>query len=137
MHQNNGQNMKFSIKIVKKYPLSCLLIVAIWILCIVPIPETPLSHVSMADKWTHMVMYFVLTMCVGYELVKNKQTSTTQLLLYAWLIPVLMGGLLELIQAHCTGGRRSGEWLDFYADAFGSTLAFLIGILLVRCRAKH
>ena len=129
--------MKLLIKTVKNFPLSSLLIAVIWIICIIPIPETPLSHVSMADKWTHMVMYFVLTMCVGFEMVRNKQASTRQLLLYAWLIPVVMGGLIELVQANCTGGRRSGEWLDFYADAFGSTLAFLIGILLVRCRAKH
>ena len=129
--------MKLLIKTVKNFPLSSLLIAVIWIICIIPIPETPLSHVSMADKWTHMVMYFVLTMCVGFEMVRNKQASTRQLLLYAWLIPVVMGGMIELVQANCTGGRRSGEWLDFYADAFGSTLAFLIGILLVRCRAKH
>ncbi|MBR0489647.1 MAG: VanZ family protein [Prevotella sp.] len=129
--------MKLLIKTVKNFPLSSLLIVAIWTICIIPIPETPLSHVSMADKWTHMVMYFVLTMCVGFEMVRNKQTSTKQLLLYAWLMPIIMGGLIELVQANCTGGRRSGEWLDFYADAFGSTIAFLIGILLVRCRAKH
>lgn len=129
--------MKLLIKTVKNFPLSSLLIVAIWTICIIPIPETPLSHVSMADKWTHMVMYFVLTMCVGFEMVRNKQTSTKQLLLYAWLMPIIMGGLIELVQANCTGGRRSGEWLDFYADAFGSTLAFLIGILLVRCRARH
>lgn len=129
--------MKLLIKTVKNFPLSSLLIVAIWTICIIPIPETPLSHVSMADKWTHMVMYFVLTMCVGFEMVRNKQTSTKQLLLYAWLMPIIMGGLIELVQANCTGGRRSGEWLDFYADAFGSTLAFLIGILLVRCRARR
>lgn len=129
--------MKFLIKIIKKYPLSSLLIVAIWILCVIPIPETPLSHVSMSDKWTHMVMYFVLTMCVGYELNKNKPTSTRQFFCYAWLMPVLMGGLLELVQAYCTGGCRSGEWLDFFADAIGSTVAFLIGILLVRCRSRR
>jgi VanZ family protein len=129
--------MKLLIKTVKNFPLSSLLIVAIWTICIIPIPETPLSHVSMADKWTHMVMYFVLTMCVGFEMVRNKQTSTKQLLLYAWLMPIIMGGLIELVQANCTGGRRSGEWLDFYADAFGSTIAFLIGILLVRCRARR
>lgn len=47
-----------------------------------------------------------------------------------------MGGVIEILQAYCTGGRRSGEWLDFAADALGSTIALLIGILLVRCRAK-
>ena len=125
-------------KYLRRYPITLLVAVSIVFLSLLPIPEIKWAEdVPLADKWTHMVMYFVLTMCVGFEMVRNKQASTRQLLLYAWLIPVVMGGLIELVQANCTGGRRSGEWLDFYADAFGSTLAFLIGILLVRCRAKH
>ena len=47
-----------------------------------------------------------------------------------------MGGLIEILQSKCTNGNRSGEWLDFFADAMGSTIALLIGILLVRYRAK-
>ena len=47
-----------------------------------------------------------------------------------------MGGLLEILQANCTGGRRSGEWLDFAANSVGSTLAFVIGILVARYRAR-
>ena len=47
-----------------------------------------------------------------------------------------MGGLIEILQSQCTNGNRSGEWLDFFADAMGSTIALLIGILLVRYRTK-
>ena len=45
-------------------------------------------------------------------------------------------GYLTIKGPSRTGGNRSGEWLDFFADAIGSTIAVLIGILLVRYRAK-
>lgn len=120
-----------------KYPLTIILLVVIWVLCFIPIPETPLSHVSLIDKWTHIAMYFVLSLTVMYEYQKTHTDNlVSKYSLYAWLLPVVMGGVIEILQATCTGGRRSGEWLDFLGDALGSTLALLIGILLVRCRAK-
>ncbi len=49
----------------------------------------------------------------------------------------MMSGLIELLQAYCTGGRRSGDWLDFAANTAGATLAAVIGILVVKRRAKR
>ena len=60
-----------------------------------------------------------------------------KLFVWAWLAPVLMSGLIEILQENCTGGRRSGDWLDFAANATGTTLAAVIGILLARCRARR
>ena len=51
-------------------------------------------------------------------------------------MPSLMGGLIEILQAYCTGGNRSGEWLDFLADTIGSAIAFVIGILVAKYRAR-
>ncbi len=48
-----------------------------------------------------------------------------------------MGGLIEVLQATCTGGMRSGDWLDFAADAVGATAGSAIGILLVWWRATR
>lgn len=48
-----------------------------------------------------------------------------------------MSGLIEILQATCTGGRRSGDWLDFAANTVGVTLAAVIGILAARYRARH
>ena len=47
----------FLLKKIRNYPLSSLLIVVIWVVCLIPIPETPLSDVNLIDKWTHFVMY--------------------------------------------------------------------------------
>ena len=51
------------------------------------------------------------------------EISMSRLLLLAWLAPIMMSGLIEILQATCTGGRRSGEWLDFAANSIGVTLA--------------
>jgi hypothetical protein len=41
-----------------------------------------------------------------------------------------MSGLLELLQAYCTGGHRNGDWLDFAANSIGVLLGNLLGWLL-------
>lgn len=52
---------------IRKYPLSLLICVAIWILCFIDIPETPLDNVSLIDKWTHIVMYLGLCLVLWWE----------------------------------------------------------------------
>lgn len=123
--------------ILTKYPFSCIIVIGTWILCFMTIPETPLSSVRFIDKWTHSLIYLVLGLSISLEYLRNtKQPSPKFIIVWVWLIPIIMGGLIEILQSYCTNGNRSGEWLDFFADAIGSTIAVLIGILLVRYRAK-
>jgi hypothetical protein len=46
-----------------------------------------------------------------------------------------MGGIIEVVQGTCTA-TRSGEFLDFVADAVGCTLAVGIGLILKKTRYK-
>lgn len=120
-----------------KYPFSCIIVIGTWILCFMTIPETPLSSVRFIDKWSHSLIYLVLGISISLEYLHNtKHASPKFIVVWVWLIPIIMGGLIEILQSYCTNGNRSGEWLDFFADAIGSTIAVLIGILLVRYRAK-
>jgi hypothetical protein len=64
----------------------------------------------------------------------GKKPLPRQLLLWEWLLPVVMGGLVEIVQATCTDGVRNGDWFDFLADAIGSTVALLIGCILLKVR---
>ncbi len=129
--------MKNILHFITRYPVSCLLIVVIWYLSLCDVPETKLSKVRYIDKWTHIVMYLGTCSVIWVEyLRKHAKVSWCKLLLLAWLAPLLMSGLLEILQANCTHGHRSGEWLDFLANATGCTLALVIGTLWVKCRGK-
>lgn len=120
-----------------KYPLSCLLIVAIWVVCLIPIPETPLSEVRLIDKWTHVVMYLVLSSLLWIEYLRaHVRVVKSRVVLGATLAPLLMGGLVEIVQATCTNGVRNGDWMDFLADAVGVAVGQIIGIVLARCLSK-
>lgn len=124
-------------KIIRNYPLTTVSVVFIWIICLIPIPETPLSDVSFIDKWTHIALYFVLGSIVGHEYYRqHRDTTAAQLAVWQFVVPSLMGGLIELVQKYCTFGVRSGDWLDFAADAAGAVLALVIGLIIVALRRK-
>lgn len=129
--------MKKVLILFHKYPFSTLCITTIWILCLMPIPETPLSHVKLIDKWTHLVMYGGLCLTIWIDRARlgiaNNRKGTV---IYAVALPIIMGGLIELAQAYCTDGMRSGEWLDWAADTLGVAIGQPIGILLTMCLAK-
>ena len=48
-----------------------------------------------------------------------------------------MGGLIEIVQATCTGGNRSGDVTDWLADTVGVVLGQLIGIPLAMWLANR
>ncbi len=130
--------MRYLRHIVTSYPLSCVLIAAIWVLCFCTPPSTPLDSIQYIDKWEHTMMYLGTCLVIWIEYIRRHQHADgRKLFVGAWLAPVLMSGVIELLQAYCTGGRRSGEWLDFAANTTGCTIAALIGILLVVWRARH
>lgn len=117
-----------SIKAVKKYPLTAILIVIIGYLSFFTPPETPLSQVRFIDKWTHLILYGTLTLVLWTEdrrTLPHRTDIRRTLCLY--LGAVAMSGCIELLQAYCTT-NRSGDWLDLAANAAGG----LIGILLAR-----
>ena len=123
----------FVAKKIKNYPLSSLLAVAIWVVCIIPIPETPLSYVSFIDKWTHFVMYGSLTTVIWFEYLRKKKKEKTfqwkALLIGGVLCPIIMGGLIELAQKYLTT-CRSGDFFDFVCNSLGVLLGCLIGLIL-------
>ena len=119
---------------IRRYPISLLLVVAITLLSLLPIPDIKMEvEVPLADKWTHMVMYGTLTLAIWFDYKRShKKYDAWRLLLFAFLAPIAMGGTLELAQAYLTT-CRSGEWLDFVANTIGVCLG-TVGGLLIRLR---
>lgn len=125
-------------QIVRRYPLSVTCIVVIWLLSLTPIfPETPFNQVAFIDKWTHLVMYGGTCCVIWWEYLRlHRQPDGERLFFYAWLCPVAMSGLLELLQEYCTGGHRSGDWLDLAANTVGVTLGAAAGLLTAYLRKR-
>lgn len=120
----------------KRYPLSNVVATAIVILSLIPIPEVPqLENISLLDKWVHMVMYGGLCVVIWWEYLRqHRSIHWRRALVGAVLLPVALGGGLELAQKYLTT-CRSGEWLDFLANSVGVVLAALVAVILARvCR---
>lgn len=126
--------------LLRTYPVACFYILIIWVLCFATIPETPLDNVRLIDKWVHSAMYLGTCLTIWIEYLRKhsvEKTSLKRLLALAWIAPILMSGLIEILQANCTGGRRSGEWLDFAANSIGATLAAAIGVIILHYRKRR
>ena len=113
--------------ILKRYFWTTLVTVAIVVLSTMPIPEeAPLGYVPLIDKWVHMVMYagLVFVMWVDH-VVRSKQKFTWMARILILLYAIALGGAMELVQAYFTT-CRSGDWIDFEADAVGALIGKLI-----------
>lgn len=122
--------MQFVIQYIRKYPFSVTCICLLWILSLLPFfPETPLDNVEFIDKWVHFIMYGGTCLVIWMEYIwKHRSPDYEKLFFWAWLMPVIMGGVLELLQAYCTT-TRNGDWLDFSANATGVTIAGILGLI--------
>lgn len=126
-------------RLLRKYPLTAVCVAAIWYLSFFTPPHTELDNVRFVDKWAHVLMYGGTCAVFWAEhLLRGRRTAVTRAAVAAgWLAPLLMGGAIELLQAYCTGGRRSGDWLDLCANAVGISLALGAAFLLARHRPRQ
>jgi len=125
-------------QIATKYPLSLICIALIWCLCLfINMPETPLDDVAFIDKWTHFVMYGGTCSVIWWEYLRHhRRLNAKRLLVWAFLAPIAMSGLIEVLQATCTTTRQ-GEWLDFGANTIGVVIGNLIGLLMNGLKKLH
>ena len=112
---------------LKRYPLSHFVIASVIVLSLAPIPDVPqLAGVNLLDKWVHFVMYGGLCLVIWWEYLRqHRRVEWPRAIVGAVVLPILLGGALELAQAYLTT-CRSGEWLDFVADSVGAVLGFLV-----------
>ena len=122
--------------ILKRYFWTTLVTVAIVVLSTMPIPEeAPLGDVPLIDKWVHMVMYAGLVFVIWVDhVVRSKQKFTWMARILMLLYAIALGGAMELVQAHLTT-CRSGDWIDFEADAVGALIGKLVCVGL-NCKFK-
>ncbi len=97
------------------------------ILSAVPGDSIPLPPIWNADKFVHLLVYFVQTISIllGFYFLEPGTYRTTSRLAQAVLFSIIMGGMLEILQEHVFI-NRSGDYLDFLANSLGALLAGLL-----------
>lgn len=93
-----------------------------------------MEDIPFVDKWTHIVMYAGTCGVIWIEYLRKHRTERNgkRLLMFAIVAPIIMSGIIEILQENCTGGNRGGDWLDFAANTLGVLLAAAIGHFLFR-----
>lgn len=132
---------------LKQYPFTWFIFTVVMVLSLMPVPEVPeLQDVPFFDKWTHMLMYFGQTGAIWLDHFRRHgmrldplphglrvgEVHRLHFFLGAFLCPVILGGVLEVLQEYCTCGLRSGDWVDWLADAFGVVVLWLVGGVVLR-----
>ena len=111
---------------IRNYKYSILVALAIIILSTIPVPEVkPLEEVPLIDKWVHFLMYAALSASMWLDRKLLHLPISASYFILTLLLPSLLGGLLELVQAYLTT-CRSGEWLDAVADAIGAVIGTVV-----------
>ncbi len=126
-----------TVRLLGRYPLTLTCIVAIWVLCLMNVPETPLDNVAFIDKWTHLVMYGGTCSVGWWEYLRHhRRIAWGKMFVFGLLGPIVMSGIIELLQAYATT-TRSGDWIDVAANAVGVLLGFGIGWGILRPLLWH
>lgn len=129
--------MKMPLHFIRKYPLSCFLFAAIWYLSLFFMaPETPLNNIKLIDKWIHFIMYGGTCSVLWIEYIRlHQKPDYGKLFIWAWVAPIVMSGIIEVLQEYCTE-TRNGDWLDLTANAIGVTLGAVFGLILLVTKKK-
>lgn len=130
--------MKNIYHLFRKYPLSVIFFIIIWYLSFFTPPKTELDNVAFIDKWVHITMYGGTCITLWIEYIRSHQKlDKKKLLAFAIISPIIMSGIIELLQEYCTNGRRSGDWMDLAANATGVLSAAVIGWMIEGIRRRH
>lgn len=81
------------------------------------VPHFTLPPVDYGDKWVHLLAYALLSFTACWE---SKQSGLCgwRIILIAIGIPIIYGGIIEMLQAYWFY-PRTGSWLDWIADCAG------------------
>lgn len=122
--------------LLRRFPLTLFCVALIWYLCLFKPPSTSLSQIVGFDKFVHISMYLGTCSVFWVEYFRSPcRLSRRTLLLIGVFSPVLMSGIIELVQEYCTT-YRGGDWADLAANSFGVVLALPV-MLAVRHYFHH
>ena len=119
-------------RVVHRYPLSLVIILAIVYLSLFKVANDNLPKIENLDKVAHFCMYAGLCSILWFEYFKtHKQTSLLKMIMGAVVAPILFSGAMEVAQVALTD-NRSADWYDFLFNTLGVVAAIFIGLYVIR-----
>lgn len=105
--------------------------VIFYLSCLIPtndIPEVDIDFFIPIDKLVHFTMYFGLSITISFNYIWLNKGNTVilRIIIFALVLPVLYGGLIEILQGQYF--NRSTELEDFLANSLGSLCALPISL---------
>jgi VanZ family protein len=106
------------------WPPAIIAVIIFYLCCLIPvrdIPDVGFEFFIPTDKVVHFLMYFGLAGVASFNYIYDRRGKIIilKLIAFAILVPIIYGGLIEIIQDKYFP-ERSGDWFDFWADALGS-----------------
>ncbi len=115
----------------RKYPLAIVIIIVIFYLSFFTPPKTELDEVQNIDKLVHICMYGGLCLILWIEYIRtHTYINRTKIFIGAIVAPIIMSGIIEIMQSYCTT-NRSGDWMDFAFNCAGIIIAAAIGYYIL------
>lgn len=122
---------------LKQYKYSWLIIAIILYFSLFTIPKTELDEVTNIDKLVHICMYGSLCTVIWIEYLRSHtQLNWKKALVGATLLPILLSGIIELLQEYATT-NRSGDWEDMIANSIGALAAIATTLFRSRLMPKE
>lgn len=119
-------------KILKRYPLSLIIITAIIYLSFFKPPKTPLDTINNIDKLAHLVMYGGFCGVLWFEyFLTHLRIRASKIFWGAIVGPIVFSGAIEILQESITR-YRGGDWYDFLFNSLGVLGAALFSIYVTK-----
>lgn len=106
------------------WPPAIVAIIIFYLCCLIPtsdVPDVKFDFFVPTDKIVHFLMYFGLAGVASFNYIYDKKGKIIilKLIVFAILVPIIYGGLIEILQDRYFP-ERSGDWYDFLADILGA-----------------
>ena len=107
------------------FGITILYSIALTIVCLIDLNGVIEVKISFGDKIFHLLAYVVLTVLWYYTFFYNLKSNKGKALIYAVVISIIFGIVIEVLQETVTT-YRSSDIIDILANSFGAILAAVV-----------
>lgn len=128
-----------NLKFFRLYGLTMVVSLFIMYTCMMPSTPDAGSFLALLPEWlatnfdkvVHFIYFFALSVAAGSDFYRQRTDyGTKKMIFWTILYPIMLGGLIEIMQANLTT-TRSGDCMDFLFDSLGAVTGYFVGKMLV------